>query len=415
MKFSVILAGASVRSLAEVALRDGHRPLCIDMFGDADLRRRLATAGLDCTFRRIGSFSDLPDALTDVDASIPLVWTGGLENHLGVLRTLRQQRPVRGATIEAIQRSRDVSELQRVLDGSGCRVPETHPVSEMGVLDVPHDGTWLFKPQGTSGGLGILAIDGVTAADRTSSSGVLQRCVAGSPFSATFVANDESCRFVGAACQIVGERRLGARDFWFCGNSGPVKLPESVKRIVQEAGRRIAHLGLRGVFGIDFIAEENGATVWFLEVNPRLTASHEIYDFNRLTGSLLSHQVEAGRIDSAEPVSTASPIVRSVVYSLRNGSLSGRDVEILLKETGDLEGRADFSAVWLADIPNPGPFFRGQPFCSIYRQIRADNIASGGAAGLGDELRSLLAHHTGILDPNVEHSKAGASRLFEFV
>ena len=37
----VILAGASVRSLAESAVRNGLRPVCVDMFGDEDLCRLL--------------------------------------------------------------------------------------------------------------------------------------------------------------------------------------------------------------------------------------------------------------------------------------------------------------------------------------------------------------------------------------
>ncbi len=58
---------------------------------------------------------------------------------------------------------------------------------------------------------------------------------------------------------------------------GPVNPGNDVARqLMQAAESLVSHTGLKGVFGVDFVLRQGAA--WFIEVNPRLTASHMLYE-----------------------------------------------------------------------------------------------------------------------------------------
>src|SRR5262245_24562553 len=78
--------------MAYSAKRAGYDPLCIDLFADTDLK---AIAPVE----RI-AMSDYPHAFVEMlkkyPADIPVLYTGGLENHPAIYLELSKQRPVWG-------------------------------------------------------------------------------------------------------------------------------------------------------------------------------------------------------------------------------------------------------------------------------------------------------------------------------
>ena len=78
--------------MAYSAKRAGYQPICIDLFADTDLQ---AIASVEAI-----PISDYPHGLIDrlkkYPADIPLLYTGGLENHPSVYLAMQQQRPVWG-------------------------------------------------------------------------------------------------------------------------------------------------------------------------------------------------------------------------------------------------------------------------------------------------------------------------------
>ena len=417
----VILAGASVRSLAESAIRCGIQPHCLDMFGDADLRQSLHRHSVLQPVQTIGCLSALPDALADISGEIPLVWCGGLENHPDVLRRLVRQRQVCGASVEAIQRIRTPQLLSEIVAPSGCRVPDSRLSSNAVPPPLP-SADWLCKPLRGSGGTGIVSCDRQGSA-RTSPS-YFQRRVCGIPVSATFVASRQDCQFAGAAGQLTGITALGGREFWFGGNAGPLRLTPELQQTICSAGRCIANSGLVGVFGVDLVLSDD--RVWLLEVNPRITASHELLDFANRDQPLLVQQLEifgqrppacrrCQKMRGDEDPGTNREeglFARFVVYSKRRGTLTTHDVARLLKWTRDATRvDADFPTCWVADVPNPGPISPGVPFCSVYHLLsethsdaarRAIDATVGQLAGLfhlntieiADRCRRLLEFTT---------------------
>jgi hypothetical protein len=102
------------------------------MFADADLSALLKENGHPAPIR-IDLFSEIPAAIEHLTPEIPLIWTGGLENHPHTLRQIEIQRPVFGTTSESLQALRSPEKLRSLVIGTGCRLPEMliHPARQI--------------------------------------------------------------------------------------------------------------------------------------------------------------------------------------------------------------------------------------------------------------------------------------------
>ena len=117
--------------------------------------------------------------------------------------------------------------------------------------------------------------DGETISDPSRC--VLQEHVPGPAMSAIYVSNDTDCELVGVTEQLVGEPWLHAKPFAYAGNIGPLDGNEALQQKLTTLGTRLAQrTGLIGVWGIDFIL--NNDTPFVIEVNPRYTASVEVFE-----------------------------------------------------------------------------------------------------------------------------------------
>jgi predicted ATP-grasp superfamily ATP-dependent carboligase len=96
--------------------------------------------------------------------------------------------------------------------------------------------------------------------------------------SAAFVADGSDCRLWGVTRQLVGERWTGGGDWQYCGSIGPLRIASAARRRLVELGRALTErFGLQGAFGVDLIHNRQG--FWPIEINPRFTASMELYDW----------------------------------------------------------------------------------------------------------------------------------------
>ena len=277
----LLIVGASARAAAFSALRAGFAPVCLDQFADADLQ---AAAPVE----RVGkSTADFVKHAAR-HPGVPVLYTGGLENHPGVLEQLAAGNPLWGLEAAPVRNVRDPQQLSEAL--ASARMPHL----EVAGSDAPPaaDGEWLLKPQASAGGRGI-----TPWTDKARHSPVLkephyfQRWVEGRAFSGVFIAYEGvgDVRFVGLTEQLIGEAAFHAQEFTWCGNIGPVTLSVEVESTV----RRIANFlkwkfSLRGLFGIDFVVTPEG-TVGVTEVNPRYPASTEILEFATGVSLLRDH------------------------------------------------------------------------------------------------------------------------------
>src|SRR5438128_300714 len=131
---SVLIFGASVRAAAFSALRAGLRPWCADLFADADLLCRCESVRLSGRY---------PDAFAElVDRAVPGPWmyTGGLENHPGLVRRMARRRPLWGNDGDVLEAARHPATLCEAAGDAGLPGPRVLlPPAE------PSGGRWLVK------------------------------------------------------------------------------------------------------------------------------------------------------------------------------------------------------------------------------------------------------------------------------
>lgn len=167
------------------------------------------------------------------------------------------------------------------------------------------DTPWLSKRQTSAGGMGIQRYHSVNdpphAAVPLESALYFQRYLDGIPCSAMVCTAGHELYLLGVSLQLCGWECLGAAEFRFCGNVGPIELPTALETAMHAAASTIAReSGLRGVFGLDFLLSAEG--LWLLEVNPRIPASHWIYDRDNAGLSLSAHLVAV--LGQNEPLRT---------------------------------------------------------------------------------------------------------------
>jgi predicted ATP-grasp superfamily ATP-dependent carboligase len=384
---SVILCGASVRSLAQSAIDAGLHPLCVDFFEDADLTRILRS-GRGRFVGRMRTFEELPDIIRKIRSNIPLLWAGGLENHTDVLRSIVARRPVIGPNLEIIDRIRQPNNIKQWFSEAGLNVPRLASVDNANA-----DCHWLRKPKSGSGGLGIQSVHPHSALPgriqkQTSSEEFLQEYIDGVPMSAVFCLDHDGLSLLGTSVQLVGWPSLGASDFLFCGNVGPVNPGEGVTRqLVRAAESLITHTGLKGVFGVDFILRQGQA--WFLEVNPRLTASHMLYEnpvhHIRTERSLVARHLAAYGWRPASGPTRRRKTDRSAAAN--NGGVQARFILWANQEVQFMDSAFDskHEAWTIADIPQSGSNIpAGSPLCSVH-------VAAGSQDELLNRIRDIHA------------------------
>jgi predicted ATP-grasp superfamily ATP-dependent carboligase len=367
----ILIVGASTRAAAFSALRAGLRPICGDLYADADLRR----------FAEIVPVPDYPAHLTEAvrhARAASWMYTGALENAPRQIGRLSETRTLWGNAPEAVLPSRDPAHICRILaDGQGG-----HLDFRFAANPPPRDGAWLLKPLRGGGGRGIEIWEPAAVESRTlREPHYFQRRQIGLPISALYLAAPGGVWLLGAARQLIGLPELGARPFGYCGSLAPLPLPDSVVRQLRAVGQSLGiACGLRGLFGCDFLYDGNNA--WLTELNPRYTASVELFEFTYQVPLLDWHrraclgflETAAGNelrwdwdreITARLPRTPSRVAGKAIVFA--RGSTEIASLEHLIPTEVTLESLPDF-----ADLPMPGSRLgTGEPICTVFSQAAA--------------------------------------------
>jgi len=361
----LLICGASVRAAAFSALRAGIEPVCADLFADVDLARA-------ATVSRIPNY---PDDIAATAAQMPpaaWIYTGAMENYPQTVADIAKQRTLLGNSPATLARVRDPLALSHHLQEQAFPVLEVRDHR-----DQPEpDGTWVCKPLRSAGGTRISRWNIAAAVSLSRQPPVyFQRRADGEGYSALLMAFPSGAELIGITRQLVGVSEFHAAPFAYCGSIGPLTLPYAVERQIQEMGQCIARFGnMRGLFGIDF--SYDGTVAWLMEVNPRYTASVEVYE-RCWNLPLLGWHCWACREDagSAETESASrDDFRRQIAMSRVQQTGVAAKAIVFANETycvPDLESRfATPQSPWqpqIADIPAPGStIVAGHPICTVF-------------------------------------------------
>lgn len=347
---TLVVAGISVRALAESARQGGWQVIALDLFGDVDTRRasvHWAPIGEASTLRidpaRLRRELQRAARHPRVDGWVP---ASGFEGAPELLAAGGPALPCLAIEPSAMKRVRDPAGFFAALDRH--RLP--HPRI---CLDMPADPAgWLAKRAGGCGGVHIRGADQVLAdpASRHADT-YFQGWQPGTPMSALFVADGERFRLVAL-------NRLIVRSVWplphvYAGAVGPVSDDRLERAVDRALSVLVPEFGLRGLASLDFLADESGAH--WLEVNPRPSATLQLHAEAWPDGLARVH-VDAvrGRLPDAAP--RRGPGVRGhlTVFADRPGLVGGASAHDPVDQAH------------VHDLPPPGTrFARGEPICTV--------------------------------------------------
>lgn len=357
---SLVVVGASVRAIAESAVRAGRDVFAADLFGDGDLR---------AIARGYARALPYPDVLPQLVAGFPpapWLYTGGLENHPEIIAEISRHRPLAGSSATAVRQVRDPTRLSILARHAGLRFPETR----FGPAAIPVDGSWLVKPRRSAGGHGISQWRGSSEEAPSADRWLWQRTVRGRPWSASFLLMAGGANLIGASRQLIGSRWTGARPFQWSGglDIAPESLARRVSELLEQLGRELASVpGLLGLVGVDLMVEQHHELT-VLEINPRPTASMELIE--RATGvSLATAQLAACGV--AVPDATSLPTPRretwakAVLFAPSPLVIDERSqvaLDTLARHWSDADGQPA-----VADLPLPPQTIpTGRPICTVF-------------------------------------------------
>jgi len=275
MRESVVVLGMNVLSFGRSAVNAGHDVTVVGLLHYRDLlskSRYLSLAhdfggifplNIDSLHKRIG------EAALAQSGKLA-AYSGGFENQFDIIAKLEQQFELLGNRPEALKQVRDPFRLQEIVNNAGLKMPE---MLSPGTTPDPKL-QWLRKAVKSGAGARIKPWKKVVPNDPNY---IVQQKIDGPPQSVSFVANGREARIFAYSEQIIGDEAFGASGYRYVGN---LILPQPDKGLIEKLSRLANDLtrafNLVGLNGIDFILHENEP--YILEVNPRFSASMEIYE-----------------------------------------------------------------------------------------------------------------------------------------
>jgi len=434
----LIIVGSSVRAAAQSAHQAGFAPWCIDQFADRDLVEIANEAT---------TVNDWPDGIGSVFEATPdaaWLYTGALENSPALIDRLAEMRELLGCDSETLLRLRDPAWLAQTLSNASLpNLPIFMPKSsDQSTLPVSSSENghqnleWMAKPLVSAAGLDVREFDGSVEKWVDREGKFLQERVSGQIVSGLYFGSGPSARLLGMSEQLCRGSEAGEFSYVYSGSLGPLSaddMPASTFQQAQKVGSAFVKainadgLSIRGLFGIDFILDSKNGDLWTLEVNPRYTASTELYE--RAFGwPLVAWHVDTCRQNRTPkreqrigPSLTLRP-ASSLAYRTRPSTKYGKLIVYARQDftTPDIvplvdhikssrvhpdapssiemrqEATGDKSRITVADIPRIGTTIRkDEPVCTLLAEQQSITDCHSQLTAAADALLTLIYRTSG--------------------
>lgn len=360
MPQKLIIAAVSARPFVQAAAAAGHDIIALDAFADQDTRRAARQV------HRIGYADGRFDAAEfmqvlrslDLDQIDGLAYGSGFEAAPALLEQAAQYVPLLGNSADMVRALKQPRRFFSLLDALAIAHPEVS-------LDAPENNAgWLLKHGGGSGGTHIRRMQGEHEL-AVEAHVYYQREVVGEAVSLLFAADGGQVRAIGYNRQWTA----AAADipYRYGGAVSRAQLPSRTQQALLHAAQQItAKVGLRGMNSLDALMD--GDAIQVLEVNPRLSATFDLY--RDADGALFDLHLRACAGDlSCWPPLPRRAKAQHIVYALEDLTIPP----------------ALAWPSWAADLPAPGSVVAsGNPLCSA--------LAEGEDAAQAQALAVTRAH-----------------------
>ncbi|HSN23574.1 MAG TPA: ATP-grasp domain-containing protein, partial [Methylomicrobium sp.] len=329
----LLIIASSGRMLSEAARKAGLKALVIDLYADLDTRhfalgvRRVLSLAVEHVAPAL-------DELIGRYGVDQFIYGSGLEDHLETLGYLDTRMTVLGNDPDVFRRVQNKGDFFAVLSELKISFPQVSFNAPETACD------WLIKPIRGAGGAGVCRYD---SGRKVPENVYWQRFQAGTPCSALFLANARDVRVIGFNTQFTVQMSDGL-EFAFCGLINHSNLSRGLQSLISDwLEQCVQSFALKGLNSLDFI--HDGEQVYVLEINPRPSASMQLY------GNLLALHVDACR-----------GVLPDTLPEQR-----GFAGFLVLYTDANLYIPNDFDwPAWVRDRPEAGELCKpGQPVCSI--------------------------------------------------
>ena len=275
LNYLLIIANSG-RLLAQAAQNAGVKPLVIDLYADCD------TQGLCADWRQVPSLAQthLQPALNyflDLYPVQQAIYGSGFEYHQESLLYLNTRITVLGNSPVTFKKLQNKSAFFKVLDHLNVPYPETT------FKQPKHIENWLVKPIHSQGGVGIKRYQ---VSDLANNAVYWQKYQPGTPHSVLFLADGKNIQIIGFNHQWT-TNFSETDEFLFSGIINHTKLSNKQKQLITQWLTKIVPIfKLKGLNSLDFI--QSGKQCWLLEINPRPSASMQLY-----SADLLNRHIQA--------------------------------------------------------------------------------------------------------------------------
>jgi uncharacterized protein len=381
---TLILIGASVRALAFSCIRAGYQPWCIDLYADEDLAKNCPTTLITKSF---------PDEISDLIKAAPkapILYTGGLENHSALLHYLSAQRTILGITGTTLAKLRNTPAFYNLLKSKKIKTPAIITKSK----NFNKEKSYLRKPKYRSGGIEIKPFEPSKQTMVDDADFYYQEFIKGESRSAIFCFTESGFELLGVSIQYSGTQSLHANDFLYSGNMGPVKPCNSELKDLQTIGKIISsNYRPRGLLGMDYIL--NDSKVYPLEINPRYTASMEVFELALGQNFITKHMQAFGFKTICEnPARTETSVIGKAIYYAPHNVLIPKEAPWL-----SIDANPQLFSPF-ADIPKIGSAIqKGSPVVTIFAKTDSLNEVKAQLKTRTSQLDSLF--HVGTLQNNL--------------
>lgn len=376
---AVLIVATSARVLAAAACRH-YRPYTVDIFADSDTARfaahavRVAPAG-DYGLARQPLLAALERLTRRVRTPLGVVYGSGFEGAPELLDAVARRVRILGCAPAVHAALADMPALVARIERDSLSFPPTarrQPASAHG---------WLAKQDGACGGLHVRMAEPAGATDAAT---YFQQYMPGTVHSALFLANSRICVLCGVARHLRVAPAPVSSFAW----QGAISLdePPLPPAVIERCGAALARaLGLRGGFGVDFIAADGRVVV--LDINARLPASLDVYA-DRAT--ILRAHITACAHDT-------------LLYS-RPAARPARATVVLYARAAAIVPRRFEWPCGVADVPPEGSVVAaGEPLVSVIAEASCGDAALALLTGRCRELaRRLAAHGVDVLAPDMK-------------
>jgi uncharacterized protein len=373
-----VIAAPSARGFAEAAVACGHAVIALDAFADADTKR-VASQTFKLKFNEnIVDEADFKHVFSRLNlAEIDGFCYGSLfDNCPDLLDCVAHRIRLVGNAPEVMRLAKGF-EFFKLLDDLNIQHPEVSinkPFAlSLSKVDEWFDklatngrGAWLAKQLGGSGGTHI------RSAHQVKDGHYFQHKVVGTPVSMLFVADGKTVKTIGFNQQFIAPTI--EMPYRFAGAVGNIALQPNIHKAFEHAAQQLTSaLKLRGLNNLDAVLENEGCDgekLWILELNPRLSASFNLYE------NLFKLHLRACAGDLVD-------------FKLQHSSKS----HLILYADEALEIPANFAwPNWAVDIPSTesAKIALDEPICSVFAEAQTAEAASNLVQQRAEKLRGML-------------------------